>query len=191
MSKLIDKLKEKGDDLLDEKGDQWMGRVLDMGRTTLRGRAVDGSLDAEAVKAASRAMDILDENKKPFVRLGKVGFAWTMAHFVDGDEAAAKRKYLETKATFRERRAAMHAAGNAAFDERQEREEAWKETEEARKWRERPLDLFGAIAGVGINPGQIIHAVLNSDREKAGDFLAGLGEKMVKWDREQEAEKDG
>jgi len=127
---LADKLKEKGDELLDEKGDQWLGRVLDMGRTTLRARGIDGSLDADGVKAASKALDLLDENKQPFVRLGKVGFAWTMAHFVDGDEDAAKWKYLETKATFRERRAAMHAAGNAAFDERKEREEAWEETKD-------------------------------------------------------------
>ncbi|NIP97221.1 MAG: hypothetical protein GWO24_28835, partial [Akkermansiaceae bacterium] len=61
------------------------------------------------------------KNKDAFVGLGRVAFAHVLAHWENEDEAEAKRHYLEREATFEERRAAMHAAGDAVVKARKER----------------------------------------------------------------------
>jgi len=132
---LMETLKKKGDDIIDEGGEEYLGKLIDEGRKAadvLKGLG----LGEEGTRAAYNALNLLDANKKPFVRLGKVGFAHLMGHWEDGDEAAARRLYLETQATFAERRAAMHAAGDAAVAESKEREESWNA-------------VLGVLKGVG------------------------------------------
>ena len=77
-------------------------------------------------KPAKAKTDELAKGKAPVLRLGAVAFAWVVANLESGEEAEAKRRYLETKATFAERNAAMDAAGDAAFDEAKERNDAWE-----------------------------------------------------------------
>lgn len=121
---LSETLLAKGVDLIDDKGEEWLGKVIGEGRKLL-----DTEVDGETAKAGHDALELLDENKQPFVRLGKVGFAQLVAYWEDGEEAEARRQYLATSATYAERRAAMHEAGDAATKDADERKAAWEAVE--------------------------------------------------------------
>jgi len=122
---LLDELSARGSDLVDEHGEVFITNVIKAGRDKV---AVEGdTLGAVGVEAASKALDELEANKAPFIRLGKVGFAYLIAHWENDDKAEARRLYLTKDATFEERREAMHAAGGAVQDAQDEREAAWEE----------------------------------------------------------------
>lgn len=124
---LLDKAKakaaEKGEELLDEKGPKAMDDLLSEGHALL-----DSEVDGELAKAGHDALELLGENKAPFLRLGKVGFARLVGHWENGDEAEARRHYLTFEATYQERRDAMHRAGDALVDAEDEAKAAWAAT---------------------------------------------------------------
>lgn len=120
---LLDDLTSKGEDLIDDKGEGWLDKVIDEGRDFVGGTA----LDPELAEVADKTLDKLSENTRPFLRLGKVGLGLVAGHLENDDENEAKRVYIATQATYEERRAFMQAAGDEAWDERKERDEAWEE----------------------------------------------------------------
>jgi hypothetical protein len=128
---LKEKLIEKAEDLLDDKAEGWLDKLLEEGRDLATEH--EGTLGEDGKKAADDALDLLTENKQPFLRLGKLGFAHLVAMWEDDDKAEARRHYLATEATFEERRAAMQAAGDAAAKDRDERIAAWEAVEDVLK----------------------------------------------------------
>ena len=113
---------------LDEAGDKFIEDLLTKSRASLASSA--DTLGPEGVAAASRAIDILRENRTHFYRLSKVEFAYVLAHWGDKEEAEARRTFLATTATFKERRKAMHAAGDKVEALAKAREDAWNKTKE-------------------------------------------------------------
>ena len=120
-SGLLVKLESKAEDLIDDKGTEWLDKLLDEGKDL-----AEGELEGVSKDAAIAALAVLARNKTPFLRLGKVGFAWVVGHYGSGAVGDAELKYLATQATFLEVRKAMHEAGDAAVQERQEREASWE-----------------------------------------------------------------
>lgn len=120
---LKDKLLEKAEELIDDRSEGWLDKLIDEGRGLADEHAdtLEGGKDA-----ANKALDKLSENKQPFLRLGKVGMGHLLAMWQDGEEAEARRHYLATQATYDERRAAMQAAGDAAAKDADERKAAWE-----------------------------------------------------------------
>ena len=122
---LRDDLIDKAADLVDDKADGWFDKVLAAGRDIAAPAEGDVEADSEARAAANEALDLLEADKLPFLRLGKLGFAHLIAYWEDDDKAEAQRHYLATQATYAERRAATHKAGDAAAKDRDARIEAW------------------------------------------------------------------
>lgn len=123
---LIDKAKAaaaaKGEAWLDETAPGKLDDLLQEGHKLL-----DTEVDGELAKAGHDALELLEANKTPFLRLGKVGFARLVGHWEKADEAEARRFYLAHTATYEERRAAMHAAGDALTAAEDEAQAAWAE----------------------------------------------------------------
>lgn len=120
------KLTEKAGDLIDDKGEDWLDKVIEEGRDLAdeHGDKLEGGKDT-----AHQALDEIEKTKTPLLRLGKVAFAHVLAAWGDDDKAEARRNYLAHQATYAERRAAMQAAGDAAAEDRDERIAAWEEVE--------------------------------------------------------------
>lgn len=145
MASLRSELLKKGAKLVDEKSTRWLDKAIKSSRSELPKIVAQANHllpDGVSVteKEAGTVLDVVAAGKVPLLRLGSVGFAWVVAHLAEGDVAEAKRRYLETAATFNERRAAMQAAGDVAFDEGKERIDSW----EAAK------DVFEAIGEAGL-----------------------------------------
>lgn len=123
---LKDKLLEKASDLIDDKSEEWLDKLLEEGRDLAdeHGDTLDGGKEA-----ANKALDKLEANKQPFLRLGKVGMGHLLAMWQDDEKAEARRHYLATQATYAERRAAMQEAGDAAAKDADERKAAWEAIE--------------------------------------------------------------
>ncbi len=127
----LTELLEKGASLTDDKGADWFDKAEAQAREALPEIATtaNGLLPEGVTVTAEQAGEVLDElakGKAPLLRLTSVGFAWVIACLDDDDEAEAKGHYLEHKATFAECNAAIDAAGDAAFDEAKERNDAWE-----------------------------------------------------------------
>jgi len=126
---LLDDLLRSGGELLDDKGGEWFDKATAAARDELPA-VVELASSAGVEVTEDQAAELLNEaakGKAPILRLGSVGFAWVVAHLESDDEAEARRRYLEHQATFEERRAAMHAAGDRAQDDGEERAAAWAE----------------------------------------------------------------
>lgn len=121
---LAERLLAAGADLIDKKGEEAIDAVIEEGRGLLNDTSL---LSAEERDEGGQVLDRIAENKAPFVRLGSVGFARLVAHWANGDEAAARRHYLEHEATYAERRAAIQAAGDKLADTRDAEIAAWEE----------------------------------------------------------------
>jgi hypothetical protein len=106
--------------LVGDRGEGWLDEVLDAASDM-----VDTEEDAGVAKAAADAIEVLKENKQPFLRLGNVGFAWVAANF-DDDMEEAKRAYMATRATYAERRAFKHALTDRLVDWTAEASAAWE-----------------------------------------------------------------
>lgn len=146
MSKLLADLINRGAELVDDKGADWLDKAEAGARKALPAIVAEASaLLPEGVEVTeAQAVEVLDElakGKAPLLRAGSVGFAWIVASFDDGEELEARRRYLEHQATFAERNAAMDAAGDAAFDEAKERNDAW----------EAVAAVFKAVGKVGLS----------------------------------------
>jgi len=116
---LLDDLLRSGGELLDDKGGEWFDKATAAARDELPA-VVELASSAGVEVTEDQAAELLNEaakGKAPILRLGSVGFAWVVAHLESDDEAEARRRYLEHQATFEERRAAMHAAGDRAQDD--------------------------------------------------------------------------
>jgi len=118
-----DMLVEKASELVDDKSEGWLSKAIKEGKDL----STEDTLGKDGKKSADDALAIIEKNQKPLLRLGKVGFALLLSAWEDDDEAAAQRLYLETQATYSERRAALQAAGDNATQEREERDKAWEE----------------------------------------------------------------
>jgi len=116
---LSNKLAEEGIKLIDKKGAGWIDDALDAGEDLIK------SLPASETEGSADVIKLLRENKTPLVRLGSVGFAKLAAHWEDDDKAEARRHYLAYKATFAERRAAMHSTGDNLVDREDADKAAW------------------------------------------------------------------
>lgn len=110
----VDKAKakahEEGRELVAEKGEEGIDKVLDLGESLLDDYR---PTYPDAVEEGRKTVQLIRENKTPFVRLGQDGFARLLGHWEDADEAAARRHYLEHDATYEERMAAMNAGTDA------------------------------------------------------------------------------
>ncbi len=126
---LSETLIDKAAELVDDHSEEWADKLLKEGREL----AKDDALGDDGKKAAGESLDLLEANKQPFLRLGKLGFTTLLAMWRDDEKAEARRRYLETQATYAERRAAMHAAGDAAADDRTARKAAWEAVEDTLK----------------------------------------------------------
>lgn len=130
---LRDELLEKAELLYNNKAPGWLDKAEAEAREALPDITAEANelLAPAGVTISEEAVgEVLDElaaGKKPLLRVGSVGFAWLVANLESGEEAEARRLYLSTEATFDERRTAMQAAGDEAFDEAKERAEAWEE----------------------------------------------------------------
>jgi len=120
------------DDLIRDKAPGWIDKAIvrariELPKVTAEANARLAPFGVEVSEAAAgRVLAKLEEGKAPLVRLGSLGLAWVTANLESGDQAEARRVYLECSATFEERRAAMQAAGDAAFDDAKERSDAWE-----------------------------------------------------------------
>lgn len=131
---LRDELLEKAELLYNNKAPGWLDKAEAEAREALpditaeaNDLLVAAGLNPIGTEYAGEVLDELAAGKKPLLRVGSVGFAWLVANLESGEEAEARRLYLSTEATFDERRTAMQAAGDSAFDEAKERAEAWEE----------------------------------------------------------------
>lgn len=125
---LLDIIRDQGDKIIDEKGDGYLDRLVAEGRKSVAATTKDATspMSKGMAEATGTALDIFAANKPAFKALSKVVFANVLAHWENGNEAEARRQFLATKATFEERRAAMHAAGDAVAAMQKAREEAWE-----------------------------------------------------------------
>lgn len=128
---LLTELLDKGANIVNDKGADWLDKAEAKAREALPEIAATASgLLPEGVDVseaqAGEVLDKLATGKAPLLRLTSVGFAWVIASFDDRDAANARRVYLRHAATFDERNAAIDAAGDAAFDEAKERNDAWE-----------------------------------------------------------------
>ena len=133
-SELIGKLGDKAESEFASKGEGWLDDLLGEGR-----KIATDELDSDALEGALDGLDVLEAGKQPFLRLSEHGLARIVGYLGSDEEEKAKNVYLATQATFAERRAAMHAAGDAAQQDREERDAAWAEVQEV-------LKKVGAIA---------------------------------------------
>ena len=131
---LRDDLIAKATDLVADRSEGWADKLIDQGRELVDELIErDAAEDEDIIEAASGALDLLDENKQPFLRLTNIGFAYLVAHWEDDDKAEARRHYLATRATYSERRAAMQRGGDASARTTDARNAAWDEVEKTLK----------------------------------------------------------
>lgn len=133
MSDILDKLHTAGDDLIDGKASDLIDDLLG-DADGLAEKHLTGDLE-ELRGPAIDAIEILKDEKVKgaIANLTKVGLARVIGFFDAGDEAHAKRLYIATEATARERIDFQNASGDAAvllFDKRQRE---WEAIEEALK----------------------------------------------------------
>ncbi len=131
MSGFLSELASSSAELVDDQGSDWVRKASDKTRADLPAfvNETNRLLPDGAVVTNDQAVQVLDAlaaGATPLLRLGSASFAWVVANLDDGNETEAKRLYLETQATFPERRAAMQAAGDAAFSEAKERNDSWE-----------------------------------------------------------------
>ena len=131
MAELVTKLREQGNDLIDNKGEEFLDRLIGEGREkkAVLSAAVSEVLPGSEELTVAGVEDMLDlvaANKQPILRLSKVGFAWAVGYFESDEEAKAQRLYMAAGATFEERQAFRYASGDRALEERREREESWE-----------------------------------------------------------------
>ncbi len=118
----LPKLGEKAIEALERKAPEAIDDLLSQGDDLL-----DKETDGAMAKEGHDALELIRENKTPFIRLGKLGLARLVGHWETGDEAETRRYYLAHEATYEEGRAAMHAAGDALVDARDAELAAWEE----------------------------------------------------------------
>jgi len=142
LSDLLKLLRENAGEIAEKLGEGYLDDLVEKGHAAVNVAVTNDEdpLTAEGAKAAHDALDHLTENKHVFTGLSRLEFARLVAHWEDDDVAEAKRQYLERDATFEERRAAMHAAGDALVEIRKKREESWNKVAE----------VFKAIGKIGV-----------------------------------------
>jgi|GEM_PF-5638038 len=86
---------------------------------------LDQETDGELAKAGHDALELIEANKEPFLRLTQVGFAKVVGHFGSGDEEAAMNEYMAQKATYQERRRWMQEGGDLAMKAAESAETNW------------------------------------------------------------------
>lgn len=117
------KATESGVKLLEERGPGWIDKALD--KTVELAR--DAGLDPNEAALAIDAAEVVREHKGALTGVAVDAFRNTMALAWDGQIDAARRAFLETEASYDERRAAMQAGTDATYKDRVEREAAWAE----------------------------------------------------------------
>ncbi len=123
-AKLID---GKGSESFDELLAEGWEKVPDLAAAVNKELPGGGKLTEEA---AADILSKLQAGKPRLLRLTKWGFAQIVGYLEGGDEAAARRVYIETEATFGETIAFQYASGDHALLEQKEREESWEAVKE-------------------------------------------------------------
>jgi len=127
-SELLTALGDKAESEFAAKGDGWFDDILSEGR-----KLSENELPDELKTAASDALDELEVNKAPLLRLGAFGLAQVVGYFGSDKEEEAKNAYIAKQATYEERRKWMQVGGDLAQQDREERDKAWDETKELLK----------------------------------------------------------
>jgi len=142
LEKAFDKLTEvvakEGDKLLERKGDKTFDDAISEVEKFGKGHA--DLLGKDGAAFVDETVLILRRTKTPFLALTQAEFTAIVAHWGSQQEAEARRLYLEKKATFAERRAAMQAAGDAVFNVQKLRQENWAQI----------VEVFKAIGKKGL-----------------------------------------
>lgn len=125
---LLSALADKADDLVDKAADRGFDAVLDAGD-----KLAQEVPDQDAKEGIEAVASLLAENKDKFVALSAVEFARLLAEFAEGDEEAAKNRYIATEATYEERRAWMQQGGDLAYHQAKARAEAWETVKDVLK----------------------------------------------------------
>ncbi len=135
---LLDKLADKGLDLVDDKGGEWfdkgIGKAADL---------VNGSDLSEFEKvSAVRALTVVSSRKASLIHLGKGGVVAVLASLGVGDQDGARARFLKSleTATFDELMDASTAAAAHVIKDAEDREKAWKEVK----------DMAGTIARLAV-----------------------------------------
>lgn len=121
LDKAKSKAVEEGFELVEEQGPELVDDLLEKGREEAAGLPVAHQEDAK------KALDEVEKIRTPLLRLTNITLMEILGHWQDGEEAEARRRYLEHDATFQERRAAMHAAGDQLVDTQDAKLAAWEE----------------------------------------------------------------
>ena len=129
MSQLLSALLAANEDKIAEAVATGIGDLIDDGRAKSADLVVavndalgDEVLDEDGV---NKALDSLEDLREPAKDVSLVAIGWVVGYLEDGDEANARRAWLEREATFAERQAAITSAGDAAQRDREARDAAF------------------------------------------------------------------
>lgn len=129
-SNLLRRLASSAAAAIDDHSEDWVERLVESGREAVNNADLD-DVPEELHEHVPAALDALEAAARPAARLGLQALGWVVALLEDDKETEARRRYIETDATFAERRAFMQAAGDRAQREGQERQDSWDALQEA------------------------------------------------------------
>jgi len=157
LDKAFDKLTEvvadQGEKLIERKGDKTFDDALSEVEKFAKAHVGALGTGKDGEEFVDETLTILKATKKPFLALTQAEFTAIVSHWGSQKQAEARRIYLERKATFAERRAAMHMAGDALFNVQKIRQDNWVQIQEVFKSiGAKGLKLLGAalLASVGL-----------------------------------------
>ena len=129
MSQLLAALINANEDELANIAPRTIGGLVLEGRANAGdlSRAVNSALGADTLNEdeVNRVLDEIDDLREPAKVLTFTALSWVVGFLEDGNDAEARRVWLEREATFEERQAAITAAGDAVQKEREQRDAAF------------------------------------------------------------------
>ncbi len=135
---LLDKLADKGLDLVDDKGGAWFDKGLSKAAALVNG----SDLSATEKAGAKTALSVIATRKASLMHLGKGGLVAVLGSLGVGNDEAARVRFLRSleTATFDDLMDASTAASAAVIKDAEDREKAWEEVK----------DMAGTIARLAI-----------------------------------------
>ena len=119
---------------LDDQADDWLDGLADEA-----GALADKHLGLGDAALVKGGLSLLQDSGKDLAHLGIGGLVSVVARYAAGDVDGARLRYLETGATFAERRAASHASTADTVAATSDREATWEGVQGT-------LEELGAIA---------------------------------------------
>lgn len=135
---LLDKLADKGLDLVGDKGGAWFDKGMSKAADLVNGSDLDGD-EKEAVKTA---LSVVGTRKASLLHLGKGGLVSVLGSLGIGNHEAARVRFLKSleNSPFDDLMAASEAAASHVIKDVEDRERAWEEVK----------DMAGTIARLAI-----------------------------------------